>query len=103
MPDSAPWDRPAANPGLATPRSRRQLRYWRRNVRLTAGLLLIWFVVTFVAGWYAADLNQFELMGFPVGFYTFAQGGPLVFLAIIFTYTRFMNRLDRAYGVAEKP
>jgi putative solute:sodium symporter small subunit len=83
--------------------TRKQLRYWRMNVRLTLGLLSIWFAVTFITGWYAADLNQFEILGFPLGFYTFAQGGPLVFLVIIFIYVKVMNRLDRAYGVAERP
>lgn len=85
------------------PLSRRQRRYWRRNVRLTLALLAVWFAVTFVAGWYAADLNRYEILGFPLGFYIFAQGGPLVFLAIIFLYVKAMNRLDRAYGVDERP
>jgi putative solute:sodium symporter small subunit len=83
--------------------TRRQRRYWRRNVRLTLALLAVWFAVSFVTGWYAADLNQYEILGFPLGFYVFAQGGPLVFLAIIFVYVKAMNHLDRTYGVDERP
>jgi putative solute:sodium symporter small subunit len=85
------------------PLTRKQRRYWRRNVRLTLALLAVWFAVTFVAGWYAADLNQYEILGFPLGFYALAQGGPLVFLAIIFIYAKAMNHLDRTYGVDERP
>jgi putative solute:sodium symporter small subunit len=81
--------------------SGRQRRYWRRNVRLTLVLLCLWFAVTFVAGWYAAALNGLEILGFPLGFYTFAQGGPLVFLVIIYIYVKVMNRMDRRYGVDE--
>ena len=27
--------------------------YWRRNLNITAVLLAIWFVVTYVVGWFA--------------------------------------------------
>lgn len=85
------------------PPTRKQRRYWRRNVRLTLALLALWFAVSFVTGWYAAELNEYEILGFPLGFYTFAQGGPLVFLAIIYIYVKVMNHLDRSYGVDERP
>jgi uncharacterized membrane protein len=32
-------------------------QYWRKNLRITAILLAIWFVVTFVVGFFARDLN----------------------------------------------
>jgi len=31
-------------------------QYWSKNLRITAILLFIWFVVTFVVGFYARDL-----------------------------------------------
>lgn len=83
--------------------TRKQRRYWRKNVHLTVALLAVWIAVTFVPAWYAAELNAYEFLGFPLGFYILAQGGPLVFLAIIFIYVKIMNHLDRSYGVAEKP
>jgi putative solute:sodium symporter small subunit len=98
---AAPDPRQAGGPALKL--ARRRHRYWRRNLRLTIGLLVLWFGVTFIVGWYAAELNQFSFLGFPVGFYAFAQGGPLVFLAIIFVYVRYMNRLDRSYGDTNQP
>ena len=33
--------------------------YWRKNLVITAILLFIWFVATFVEAWYARELNQF--------------------------------------------
>lgn len=74
--------------------------YWRRNLRITTMLLAIWFVVTFVAGWFARELNEIVIIG-PLGFYLGAQGAPLVYLLIIGFYARYMNRLDRRYGVQE--
>ncbi len=76
--------------------------YWRKNVRLTAILLAIWFVVTFVVGWYARELNAITVFGFPLGFYMGAQGSLIIFVVIIFYYAHYMNKLDNAYGVAEE-
>ena len=76
-------------------------RYWRKTLRVTAILLLVWFAVTFVAGYYARELSALTLFGFPLGFYMGAQGALLVYLAIVGVYALFMNRLDGDYGVEE--
>lgn len=75
----------------------RQRAYWRRNLRLTLTLLSVWFGVTFLGGYYASALNTLNFMGFPLGFYLFAQGSLLIYLAIIMIYVFAMNRLDRQY------
>lgn len=74
--------------------------YWRRNLKLTAALLAVWFCATFVVAWFARELNAIELIG-PLGFYMGAQGSLIVYVAIIWFYARRMNELDRAYGVQE--
>lgn len=81
--------------------TRKHRTYWRTNLALTSALLLIWFCVTFVTGYFAIPLNQYEFMGFPLGFYIFSQGSLLVFLLIIAFYVWAINRLDRKYGVAQ--
>ena len=75
--------------------------YWRKNLFITAVLLLVWFVVTFVEGWYARELNNISFLGFPLGFYMSAQGSLIVYVAIIGIYAWYMNRLDKEYGVHE--
>ena len=75
--------------------------YWRKNLFITAILLAIWFVVTFVEGWYARELNNISFLGFPLGFYMSAQGSLIVYVVLIWTYAIYMNRLDREYGVHE--
>jgi putative solute:sodium symporter small subunit len=75
--------------------------YWNKNLRLTAILMLIWFVVTYVVGFFARELNEVTVFGFPLGFYMGAQGALVIYVIIIFFYARYMNRLDREFAVAE--
>ena len=79
-----------------------QRTYWRLNLLLTFGLLALWFGVTFITGYYASELNAISFLGFPLGFYMFAQGSLVVYLVIIVIYVVVMNRLDHRYGVAER-
>jgi len=74
--------------------------YWSRNLRVTSILLLIWFVVTFVVGYFARELNEITFIG-PLGFYMGAQGALIIYVAIIWYYARYMNNLDKEYDVHE--
>lgn len=76
--------------------------YWRRTRRLTAGLFLIWVLVTFVMNWYARELNEIVIFGFPLGFYMGAQGILLIYLLIIWIYNRRMRALDDAFGIDDE-
>jgi putative solute:sodium symporter small subunit len=75
--------------------------YWSKNVTITSILLGIWFVVTFVVGWFSAELNSVTIIGFPLGFYMSAQGCLAIYVVIIWYYQHYMNKLDRDYGVQE--
>ena len=79
----------------------RHREYWRKNLVITAALLFVWFIVTFVEGLYARELNSVTFLGFPLGFYMSAQGSLIVYVVIIGIYARYMNNLDREYGVHE--
>ncbi len=80
---------------------RKHRDYWRRNLKLTASLLAVWFVVTFVVSYFARDLADVTLLGFPLGFYMGAQGALIVYVLIVGFYAWYMNRLDRQFGAAE--
>jgi putative solute:sodium symporter small subunit len=75
--------------------------YWHRNLAITSILLLIWFVVTFVMGYFAIPLAQITFFGWPLSFYMAAQGSLIVYVVLIWVYARSMNRLDIEYGVQE--
>ncbi len=78
-----------------------QQRYWQKNLRITGILLAIWFVVTFVVGFFARDLS-FTFFGWPFSFWVGAQGALVVYVLIIGFYARYMNQLDIEHGVAEQ-
>ncbi|MBM3409111.1 MAG: DUF4212 domain-containing protein [Betaproteobacteria bacterium] len=79
--------------------SRRQ-EYWSKNLRITAILMALWFIVTFVIGFFARDLN-FNFFGWPFSFWVGAQGALVVYVWIIWFYARYMNQLDKEFGVDE--
>ena len=78
----------------------RHQEYWKKNLTITGILLAIWFIATFVMGYYARDLN-FDFFGWPFSFYMAAQGSLIIYVLIIWFYARYMNKLDREYGVDE--
>ncbi len=43
--------------------TQKHLEYWRKNLAITAVLLFIWFVGTFVLGYYARELLSGSLAG----------------------------------------
>jgi len=79
----------------------KQAEYWRKNLVVTGILLFIWFVVTFVFGWYSKELNAITVLGFPLGFYNAAQGSLAIYVLLIWYYQHYMNKLDREYDVHE--
>ena len=77
--------------------------YWRYNITLTTVLLVVWFVVTYIiSGLMAGWLNQFTLIGFPLGYYMAAQGSLAIFVIEIAVYAWLMNRKDVEFGIREE-
>ena len=76
-------------------------QYWKKTLRITTLLLAIWFVVTFVVGYEARELN-FNFFGWPFSFWVGGQGALVVYVLIIGYYAHYMNNLDKEYGCAEE-
>ena len=76
--------------------------YWRANLRLLAGCMIVWFVVSYGFGILLVEpLNRIVIGGFPLGFWFAQQGSIYVFVVLIFFYAWRMNRNDRLYDVHE--
>ncbi len=76
--------------------------YWQDNLRLVAGCLMIWFLVSFGFGILLLDvLNRIEIGGFQLGFWFAQQGSIYVFVALIFFYAWRMSAIDKYHGVDE--
>jgi uncharacterized membrane protein len=44
----------------------RRKAYWRKSLTITAIALVVWFVMTFVIGYYAGDLHEIAMLGYVV-------------------------------------
>ena len=64
-----------------------------RRWLLHAGLLVLWFAVSFGVVFFANDLQQ-EVLGWPIAFWFAAQGAVLAFIAIVVLFAWRVNRRD---------
>ena len=83
----------------------RHHEYWKTNLKVVGGLMLVWFVVSYGCGILLAEkLNEFRIpgTGFKVGFWFAQQGSIYVFVVLIAFYVWVMNRLDHRYLVEEE-
>jgi len=77
--------------------------YWAANVRIILISLAIWALVSLGFGVLLRPLlSGIEFGGTDLGFWFAQQGSILVFMLLIFNYARYMNKLDRRYGVDEQ-
>lgn len=80
----------------------RGARYWRVNIIFVTGLLVVWFVVSFLAGIvFVVPLNEVRIGGFPLGFWMAQQGSIIVFVILILAYAWIMQWVDRKFDVHE--
>jgi putative solute:sodium symporter small subunit len=78
-----------------------QEQYWQKNLNVTAKLMGLWFVVTFVVTFFARDLS-FNFFGWPFSFWMASQGSLIIYVLIIWYYASYMNKIDQEHGVAEE-
>jgi putative solute:sodium symporter small subunit len=81
--------------------SEKHHEYWRKNLFITAVLLAVWFLVTFVEAWFARELNAITFFGWPLAFWFSAQGSLAIYVVIIGIYAVLMRKLDLEYNVDE--
>lgn len=78
--------------------------YWRRQLRRTLLLLLVWCFVGFgMSILFVESLNQLSIGGMPFGFWMAQQGSIYVFILLILVYAIASGRADRAAGLEEAP
>ena len=76
--------------------------YWKANLRLVTGCLIVWFIVSFGLGiMFVEQMNAFSLGGYKLGFWFAQQGSIYTFVFLIFFYAWRMNKLDRQFNVHE--
>ncbi|MCC5860734.1 MAG: DUF4212 domain-containing protein [Gammaproteobacteria bacterium] len=79
--------------------------YWSANLRIITICMVIWALVSVGFGIVLRPLLAMlpiTIGGTDLGFWFAQQGSILTFIALIFYYTWYMNRLDRRFGVDEQ-
>ena len=69
--------------------------YWSKVRHFTCVLIALWFSSTFGIIYFARELTDFTVFGWPFSFYMAAQGLILLYLAILAAYVIHMRKLDR--------
>ncbi|WP_043645715.1 DUF4212 domain-containing protein [Caenispirillum salinarum] len=76
--------------------------YWKANVRIISICMAIWALVSFGFGIVLRPLiSGIPIGGTDLGFWFAQQGSILTFIALIFYYRWYMNKLDRKFDVDE--
>jgi putative solute:sodium symporter small subunit len=75
--------------------------YWSKNLRITTVLMTIWLAITVLPVWFARELVDINLGGWPLSFYMAAQGSLIVYVLLIWYYSKRMGELDHEFGVDE--
>ena len=65
-----------------------------RHLRLKAGLLVVWALVSFGACFFARDLSM-VFNGWQLGYWIASQGAVVVFIAIVLVYARAMSYFEQ--------
>jgi len=76
-------------------------RHWTRTRNLTIGVLIVWFIFSFVVTWFARELNAFSFIGFPLGYYMCVQGSLIVFVLLIFFQNWRQDAIDDEAGAGD--
>lgn len=77
--------------------------YWRANLRLILGCLVVWALASYgFAILLRPLLAGIAIGGTDLGFWFAQQGSILVFIGLIFFYAWRMNKLDKQFGVEEE-
>ncbi len=75
----------------------RRAAHWRATRKMTYLLLSAWGLTGFLSIFFARELYEFSLFGWPLSFYLAAKGSALIYLGIIGFYAWRMQRLDLRY------
>ena len=82
--------------------SQSEKAYWRANPKVIAILMSIWALTGLLMSIvFVEPLNAFKLGGFPFGFWMAQQGTIYVFIVLIYVYARWMEKIDKQFGVDE--
>ena len=79
-----------------------QTAYWEKTRGLMLVILAAWFVFSFVIHFWAPQLNQIRILGFPLGYYMAAQGSLIAFVLMCVWNAKSQDKIDHEFGVQDE-
>lgn len=79
-----------------------QAAYWEKTRGLMLVILAAWFIFSFVIHFWAPQLNQIRIIGFPLGYYMAAQGSLIAFVLMCVWNAKSQDKIDREFGVQDE-
>lgn len=76
-------------------------QHWVKTRNLTYVILALWVLFAIIIPWFAAPLNAYTFLGFPLGYYMCVQGSLIAFVLLIWIQNWRQDRIDDEYGVGE--
>jgi putative solute:sodium symporter small subunit len=76
--------------------------YWAKTSKLMWTLMIVWAVFGYGVHFFAPQLNNIVILGFPMGFYMGAQGALIVFVWICFWNAKKQDEIDAEFGVSDE-
>ena len=76
--------------------------YWNKTSRLMWTIMALWVFFSFGIHFFAIQLNEIVILGFPLGFYMAAQGSLISYVVLCFWNASAQNKIDEEFGVAEE-
>ena len=78
--------------------------HWRRQLRLTVILLIVWAAVGFgMSILFVEEMNTIRMGDMPLGFWMAQQGSIYVFIVLILIYALLSGKSDREAGLDKAP
>ena len=81
-------------PSSFVPSADARVRYWRRTRRLTLALLCVWLATTFSVAFFARELSEIDLFGWPLSYYLAGQGAIFMYVIVVLVHTSRMSTID---------
>lgn len=79
-----------------------QAAYWEKTRGLMLVILAAWFIFSFVIHFWAPQLNQIRIIGFPLGYYMAAQGSLIAFVLMCVWNAKAQDKIDHEFGVQDE-
>lgn len=75
--------------------------HWIKTRNLNTVVLILWAIFAIIVPYFAAQLNSFTFLGFPLGYYMCVQGSLIAFLILIWGQNWIQDKIDDEYGMEE--